>query len=155
MTQQEREALIAQIEALPQQLEELTAAASEEQLVRPYRERGWNARQVIHHLADSHMHAYTRSKRIVAEENPTLQPYNQVVWAGFEDASTGPLEPSLTLLRGMHARWAAFFRSLPEFAWTRTAFHPERGTVTLEAQLQLDANHGARHLGHIRLGLGR
>jgi hypothetical protein len=155
MTAQEREGMIAKIEALPELLEAEIMGATDEQLERPYREGGWTSRQVIHHLADSHMHAFLRAKRIVNEDNPTLQPYDQDAWASQVDASSGPLEPSLAILEGIHARWAAFFRSLPEEAWKRTAFHPERGSMTLEDILRIYSGHGEKHLGHIRQGLGK
>jgi hypothetical protein len=155
MTADERAERIAKIEALPGQLEAALAGATEAQLSRPYREGGWNSRQVVHHLADSHMNAYLRAKKVVTEENPTLQPYDQDVWASHADGSTGPLEPSLAILRGLHARWAAFLKSLPEAAWARTAFHPERGNITLEDLLKTYSGHGEKHVGHIRAGIGK
>lgn len=153
MTQADREAMIAKIAALPDLLEAAIAGVPEEALLRPYREGGWNSRQVIHHLADSHMHAFIRAKKIVNEDNPTLQPYNQDVWAEQPDGSSGPLEPSLAILRGVHARWAAFLRSLPEEAFGRTAFHPERGAMTLGDLLRIYSGHGEKHIGHIRQGI--
>jgi hypothetical protein len=155
MSPQEREFLIAKIEALPALLEKELAGATEAQLSRPYGEGKWNARQVVHHLADSHMHAFLRAKKVANEDKPTLQPYDQDVWATAPDASTGPLETSLSILRGLHARWAAFLRSLPESAWPRTAYHPERGNITLEDLLRTYSGHGEKHIGHIRLGLGK
>lgn len=154
MTSEERAPLISAIENLPSQLEALIRGASEAQLSRVYKPGGWNSRQVIHHLADSHMHAYLRCKKIVAENNPTLQPYDQDVWAVMDDGHTGPLEHSLNILKGLHARWTAFLRSVSESAWTRTAFHPERGEVTLESMLKTYAGHGEKHLVHIRTGIG-
>jgi hypothetical protein len=154
MTQAERDALIAKIEALPGLLESTLAGVPEPALLQPYREGGWNARQVVHHLADSHMSAFLRAKKVVNEENPTLQPYDQDVWAAQADGSTGPLEPSLQIIRGVHARWAAFLRSLPETAWSRTGFHPERGPLTLEDLLRIYSGHGEKHVGHIRQGIG-
>jgi hypothetical protein len=146
--------MIGKIEALPGLLEKTIAGASEEALLRPYREGGWNSRQVIHHLADSHMNAFIRAKKIVNEENPTLQPYDQDLWATQADGSSGPLEPSLQILRGVHARWAAFLRTLPTEAFARTAFHPERGALTLDDLLRIYSGHGEKHVGHIRQGLG-
>lgn len=155
MTQAERDIMIAKIEALPAELEKELAGASDEALAQPYREGGWNSRQVVHHLADSHMHAFLRCKFVVNEEKPTLKPYDQDVWASQSDASDGPLEHSLAILRGLHARWAAFLKSLPESAWTRPAYHPERGDMILEDFLRIYSGHGEKHIGHIRQGLGR
>lgn len=150
-----REELIAKIEALPAELRRLIAGASPEQLDRPYRPGGWTSRQVIHHLADSHMHAYIRCRLIVLENDPPLKPYDQDTWAALPDASQGPIEPSLAILDGLHPRWAAFFRSVPDDAWTRKGYHPEYGAVTLERLLETYAAHGEKHLNHIRAGLAQ
>ncbi len=154
MTLQERQICIEKIEALPALLRAAIAGATDEQLSRPYRDGGWNSRQVIHHLADSHMMAFIRAKKVVAEDNPSLQAYDQNVWAGYADASTGPLEPSLSIIEGVHARWAAFLRSLPESAWSRTAVHQERGAMSLEDLLRIYSGHGEKHIGHIKAGIG-
>jgi len=150
----DREAYIDRLEVLPEQLDALIAHATDAQLLNPYKPDGWNSRQVVHHLADSHMNAYIRSKLILTEENPPLKPYNQDAWAILPDGSTGLLATSLSILRGLHARWGAFFRALPEEAWTRSGLHPENGSMTLESILVSYTNHGETHLGHIRLGLG-
>lgn len=155
MTRSEREELIARIEALPALLRELIAGATDEELARPYRPGGWNSFQVIHHLADSHMNLFVRARLIITESTPPLKPYNQDEWAKLADASGQPLEPSLKILDGVHARLAPLFRSLPEEAWKRTAYHPERGPLSLESLLALYAGHGEKHLDHIRQGIGR
>lgn len=153
MTAEERQACVDRIAALPALLRAAIAGASDEQLARPYREGGWNARQVIHHLADSHMMAYIRFKKVVAEDNPALQAYDQDVWAEYGDASTGALEPSLSIIEGLHARWAAFLKALPEPAWSRTAVHQERGPLTLEDLLRIYSGHGEKHIAHIKAGI--
>jgi hypothetical protein len=155
MTGEERNVLIQKLEALPGQVAAAIAGSTEQQLLRPYREGGWNSRQVVHHLADSHMNAYIRSRLILTEDHPPLKPYDQDAWAKLPDSSTGPLSHSLEILRGLHARWAAFFRSLPEPAWTRTGFHPEYGDVSLEEILLSYVRHGENHVEHIKAGIGR
>lgn len=141
---------IEAIKSLPGALREVVRGLSDEQLDTPYREGGWTVRQVVHHVADSHMHAYIRMRRIVTEDHPNIQPYNQDIWAATPDTVAGPIEPSLVILMGLHARWASFLEHLPETAWTRTAFHPERGEVTLASTLATYAGHGTKHCGHIR-----
>lgn len=148
-----REFLIRAIAELPGQVEAALSGATDAQLMQPYREGGWNARQVVHHLADSHMNAFIRCRLILTEDNPPLKPYDQDAWAQLPDSCGGPLEPSLAILRGLHARWAAFFRALPDEAWTRQGLHPENGPMTLAAILEGYAAHGLRHLEHIRAGL--
>jgi hypothetical protein len=154
MTATERESFIAKLEALPAQLRHLIAGATDEQLSRPYRDGGWTSFQVIHHLADSHMQMFVRAHLIITEDNPPLKPYNQDDWAKLTDASSQPVEPSLRILDGVHERIVRLYRSLPDAAWTRTAFHPERGPMSLQDMLVLYANHGEKHLGHIRQGIG-
>jgi hypothetical protein len=148
-----RDALIGKIEKLPDLLRAALAGATSAQLARPCRPGGWNARQVLHHLADSHMTSYLRCKLIVTETGPTLKAYNQDDWAILSDAFQGPIEPSLAILSGLHQRWTAFFRALPDSAWTRVGYHTENGPVTLERILDYYAAHGERHLAQIRLAL--
>ena len=148
-----RDSLIQSIAELPAQIEAALTGATDAQLMRPYRAGGWNARQVVHHLADSHMNSFIRCRLILTEDTPPLKPYDQDAWARLADSCTGPLEPSLAILRGLHGRWAAFFRSLPEEAWTRTGLHPDNGPMTLAGILEGYAAHGQRHLEHIRIGL--
>jgi hypothetical protein len=150
-----REARIAQLETLPARLEQVLRGASAQALDTTYRDGGWTARQVVHHLADSHMNAYIRSRLILTEERPALKPYDQDAWAALPDASSGPLEVSLAILRGLHTRWASFFRALPEDAWSRTGLHPEIGAVTLADILDSYAAHGDRHLDHVRAAIQR
>lgn len=138
---------------LPGLVRTAVAGASSEQLEQPYREGGWNTIQVVHHLADSHMNAYIRCRLIVTEQGPTLKAYDQDAWAVLPDARTGPLETSLAILDGLHARWAAFFEALPESAWERVGYHTENGPMTLSRILESYAAHGEKHLGHIRQGI--
>lgn len=150
-----RDACIQKIRALPRLVREAVAGATEEQLGRRYRDGGWNARQVIHHLADSHMNAYIRTRLILTEQGPTLKAYDQDAWARLADAAEGPLEPSLAILDGLHARWAALFEALPEEALEQVGYHTENGPVTLKRILESYAAHGDLHLGHIRQGIGK
>jgi uncharacterized damage-inducible protein DinB len=147
-TEQRREG-IARIAELPRLVEEAVRGLDDSQLDTPYRDGGWTVRQVVHHLADSHMNAYIRSKLTLTEEHPPLKPYDQDEWAKLRDTTASPLAPSLAILRGLHERWVALFESVPEEGWSRTAYHPERGDITLDDQLALYARHGAHHVGQI------
>jgi len=147
-TAEERQKQIDRIEELPRLLEEAVRGLDDEQLDTPYREGGWTVRQVVHHLADSHANAVTRMKLILTEDHPTLKTYDQDEWAGLADSAL-PLEPSLAIVRGLHQRCTALLRAVPEEAWPRTAFHPERGDITLDDLLGLYAGHGANHVRQI------
>jgi hypothetical protein len=146
---EERHRRIATIRAFPRHLADALAGLSDSQLDTPYREGGWTVRQVVHHLADSHMHAYLRMKLIAAEENPPLKPYDQDQWGAMPDSRTAPLGSSLSILTGLHERWALFLERLDQNAWERTGNHPERGVVTLESMLATYAEHGRKHIRHI------
>ena len=142
-------AMISEIETLPSQLEEAVRGLDDSQLDTPYRAGGWTVRQVVHHVADSHMNAFIRMKLILTEENPTLKPYDQDRWAAQADVSGVPVERSLEIVRGLHARWVLLLRAAGEAAWQRPAHHPERGKVTLEDMLKTYSGHGRKHVGHI------
>lgn len=146
---QERKALIQKIDELPSLLTDAVHGLNDAQLDTPYRDGGWTVRQVVHHVADSHMNAFLRFKWMLTEQHPNIKTYNQDVWATSPEYSM-PLEPSLTLIRGLHARWSAMLQSVTtEEQWNRTANHPENGAVTLDRMLQIYANHGEKHCGHI------
>lgn len=146
----QRGALVDAIRQFPEELELVLRDLPAEALDRPYRDGGWTIRQLVHHLADSHMNAYVRFRLGLTEEHPTIRPYDQGGWAALPDASQDPLTPSLRILEGVHARWASLLRSTPAEAFGRTIHHPESGDMTLDTLLQLYAWHGRHHLEHIR-----
>ena len=142
-------AMIDAIAALPDSLEAAVKGLNDAQLDTRYREGGWTVRQVVHHVADSHMNAFIRMKLILTEDNPTLKPYNQDVWAIQPDVNGIPLEPSLHIIRGLHLRWVALLRSVTGNSWQSPGFHPERGKVLLEDMLRIYSGHGEKHVGQI------
>ncbi len=146
--------MIDAIAALPDQIEAAVKGLSDAQLDTPYREGGWTVRQVVHHLADSHMNAFIRMKLLLTEDKPTLKPYNQDVWATQADVRAVPIASSLSILRGLHARWTLLLRQVPDAGWSRKGIHPERGEVTMQSMLQTYSGHGAKHVEQI-LGLRR
>jgi hypothetical protein len=140
---------IARIAALPESLAAAVSGLSEAQLDARSPEDIWNVRQVAHHLADSHMNAFIRTKLIVTEDRPTLKPYDQDAWALLPDTEAMPIEASLGILRGLHARWVKLFESLADGDWGRTGLHPENGEVTVDSILRGYADHGEEHLEQI------
>jgi DinB superfamily len=147
-TTDQRTAKIAQIAGFPPALREAVEDLTDEQLDTPYRDGGWTVRQVVHHVADSHMSGYLRCRWTVAEDHTTLKTYDQDRWATFADSAL-PVAPSLTILDGLHERWVAFLSSLPDDAWSRTAIHPDRGEITLDDLLDTYSHHGANHVKQI------
>ncbi|MCE1252353.1 MAG: DinB family protein [Anaerolineae bacterium] len=108
----------------------------------------WTVRQVVHHVADAHINGFTRMKLIASENLPILKPYNQEAWAAQADNSL-PIESSLEILRGLHARWAVFLAGLPEESWKRNGVHLENGLVSLENLLNIYVKHGEAHIEQI------
>ncbi|RPI25773.1 MAG: putative metal-dependent hydrolase [Acidobacteria bacterium] len=155
MEHNERKECIRRIEQLPSQLEKAVANLSDQQLDMKFREGGWTVRQLVHHLADSHANAYIRLRLALTEDKPTIRPYNQDDWSNLEDARTLPVGSSLDILRGLHHRWVALMKSMPEKAWGRRLVHPERGEMSLDDILKIYAGHGEKHLEHIKTALTR
>ncbi|GJQ20994.1 MAG: putative metal-dependent hydrolase [Bacteroidia bacterium] len=145
----DRKTLIAQIAAAPNEVRKAVAGMNDVQLDTPYRDGGWTVRQVVHHLADSHMNAYIRFKLAVTEEHPTIKPYDETAWARLPEAAGAPVDISLDLLESLHRRWVMFLDDLKPEDFRRTVNHPENGTMTLETILQLYAWHGRHHVAHI------
>jgi hypothetical protein len=144
-------AAIDTIGALPRDLQKAVARLTMKQLDTPYRDGGWTGRQVVHHLADSHVNCYIRFRLALTETGPTIKPYDEKAWAELTDARSGPLDMSLALLEGLHARWVALMRSMTADDFLRTYLHPERGEMTLERTVRLYAWHCRHHLAHLAL----
>lgn len=137
------------IKYLPQLLERAVEQLDEYQLETAYREGGWNIRQVVHHVADSHMNALTRFKLGLTEDNPTIKPYLEAEWAKLADVQL-PVNISITLLHALHARWHQLLVHITDEQWNRTLVHPEhQQTFTLWYMLGLYAWHGKHHVAHI------
>ncbi len=139
---------IKEIEDLPQLLRDAVKDLVDSQLDTPYRSGGWTIRQVVHHLADSHMNAYIRFKLALTEENPVIKPYEEGKWAELSDSQLS-VDISLALLEALHIRWVNLLRSLVPEDLKRTFFHPESGHVSVGTNIGIYAWHGRHHLSHI------
>ena len=104
---------------------------------------------MTHHVPDSHLNAYIRTKLALTEDEPTIKPYRENLWAELEDTRATPIEVSLGLLDAVHHRWMLILRSLGEDDFKRTFRHPELGLVRLDTNLALYAWHGRHHTTHI------
>jgi uncharacterized damage-inducible protein DinB len=149
VTPQMRGEFIAQIAAAPEALRNAVEGLSEDQLDTPYRPEGWTVRQVIHHVADSHMHSNIRMRFALTSAEPTIMPYPEAVWAELPDARNAPVDASLLLLENLHHRWVALLKSMSSADFGRTFRHPELGVVRLDTNLALYAWHGRHHTAHI------
>ncbi|MBI2421271.1 MAG: putative metal-dependent hydrolase [Candidatus Hydrogenedentes bacterium] len=137
------------VAALPAQLRAAVAGLNDAQLDTPYREDGWTLRQVVHHLADSHMNAYIRFKLALTEESPTIKPYFEERWAEQQEARTAPIDVSLDLIDALHARWSMALRNMSDPDFNRTFVHPESGLTRLDVNLGIYSWHGRHHVAHI------
>ena len=145
-----KEEWLADIMFLPQAIENAISNLDEVQLQTPYREGGWTVHQVVHHVADSHMNAYCRFKLGYTEENPTIRPYDENLWATTSDVQSLPVNISITLLYTLHKRWHEFLKSFTAADFQRTIFHPEhKKEFTLWHLLGMYAWHGRHHVAHI------
>jgi hypothetical protein len=151
VTPQKRAAWIAAIGAFPAELEPALASVGPARLDVPYREGGWTARQVVHHMADSHLNAYVRFRLALTEEEPTVKPYEESRWAELIDARTEDPAVSIGILHGVHRRLHVLLRSLGADDFARTARHPQFGPITVDWLLQMYAWHGRHHIGHLKL----
>lgn len=133
---------------LPERLRAAVKGLNDAHLDTSYRDGGWTVRQLIHHLADSHMNSYVRFKLALTEDWPTIKPYDEAAWAQLRDSSQ-PIEPSLELIAALHARWVTLLESMTEGDFRRGFNHPERGRQNLAVALALYDWHSRHHTAHI------
>lgn len=149
ITSELRSAAIDAIAGLPDRMRAAVANLDDAQLDTPYRPEGWTIRQVVHHVADSHMNGVIRVKLALTEEIPTIKPYDENAWALLADMQL-PVLVSLGLIEGIHARWTAIYRAMKATDFERSFVHPELGAqLTLDWHLQNYAWHSHHHLAHI------
>ena len=149
ITPETRAAYIADIAALPNNLTTAICGFTDEQFDTPYRDGGWTVRQVVHHLADSHVNAYARLRHALTEDEPLIKTYQEALWAELPDARTEPPTVSLLLLEALHRRWTVLLNSIEPAAFARVARHPENGPMTVDILTALYAWHSRHHVAHI------
>lgn len=134
----------------PGKLKLLIGDWTDEQLDTQYRKGGWRVRQLVNHLADSHMHSYIRFKLALTEDNQTIKTYDEAKWAELQDSFTIDIKPALQLLKGLHKRWVYELKSLTNKEFESTFFHPEQNRkITLRESLAFYAWHCDHHYAHI------
>ncbi len=146
-----RQKCAEELEQFPERLTTLLKGIDGERVDVPYRPGGWTVRQLVHHLADSHGQALHRFKLALTEDKPHIKPYKEALWAEHDDARTVPLEPSLGIIAGTHARWVVLLRSMKDADFARAFYHPDQQRdIELAEALELYVWHGAHHLAHIQ-----
>ena len=144
----DRPLAVAAIQEFPALLRDAYAGLDGLQLDTPYRDGGWTLRQLAHHIADSHMHAFARVKFALVEDWPTIKPYDEKRWAETAEVR-GPVDAPLALLAGLHPRWAALLQALTPGEWECGYVHPESGRTTITQAAALYSWHGRHHLAHV------
>lgn len=146
-----RDEWIEAIAQFPESLASEVAGLSEVELQWPYRPEGWTIQQVVHHCADSHMNCLMRFKLALTEEQPTIRPYEEALWAQLADTTESPIVWSLQLLDGLHKKWVFLLKKMTDEDFERTFIHPEHGKVfSLKEALGMYAWHSNHHLAHVR-----
>ena len=148
LTASERQTRIQALRDFPDQLQALVEGLTDEQLHTHFLPHEWTVAQNVHHVADSHLNAFLRTKLLLTQDHPTVIAYDQDVWATLPDVAL-PISVSITLLRGLHARFVAIFESLNDEQFARTGVHPANGEITVESLLITYSDHGLAHLDQI------
>ena len=150
ITQEQIESWISILEHFPSRLERLVKDLTNKQLDTPYRREGWTVRQVVHHLADSHHHSYTRFKWALTEEKPVIKAYNEKSWAELPDAKTAPIEMSLNHLKAIHYKLVYLLKSISFDHLNKCFIHPETNEeVVLKQNIGIYEWHSNHHYAHI------
>ncbi len=138
------------IRFLPNHLENSVSNLDEFQLNTAYRDGGWTIQQIVHHLADSHMNAFIRTKLALTENNPTIKPYDQNLWAVTPEIYSLPVNVSFTFLHALHIRWHELLKAMNMAQLERTIHHPEYNRqMTVWNILGLYAWHSKHHVAQI------
>lgn len=149
ITAENRTEWLHEIATLPEKLRRAVLNLTDAQLNTAYRPGGWTIRQVVHHLADSHMNSYQRFRLALTENSPVVKTYDEAAWAELFDAKGAEIQPSPKLLEALHDRWVTLLSSLTDAQFARTFRHPEWGEVRLDWVLAHYAWHCRHHLAHI------
>jgi len=143
---------IDEIEKLPSRIIDLATNFTEKQLEQPYRQGGWTARQVIHHIHDSHHNGYIRFKWALTEDMPIIKAYNEQLWAELFDTKTAPIQLSLDVIKALHAKWVFFLKGLSDSDLKKAFVHPEGNVmISLAEDIGIYAWHGNHHLAHLHI----
>ena len=149
LSPEQKQQYLTDIAQTPGRLRAVVRELSDQQLDTPYRDGGWTPRQVVHHVADSHMNSYIRFKLALTEEDPIIKPYLEDRWAELPEAKHAPIEVSLALIDSLHQRWMRMLSELTDEDWKRAFRHPAMGPMSLEKSLALYSWHGRHHVAHV------
>lgn len=138
----------------PEKISSLTRHLSGAEKSWKYRPEGWMIKQVVHHCSDSHINSFCRFKLALTEDNPTIRPYEEQLWAELIDGKDDDLTDSLNLLFAVHSKWVKLLESLTKDQLNLTFRHPASGEIkTLKENIGIYAWHCNHHEAHINQAL--
>ena len=153
LNQLDRANLLDQFRTGYADVEAALAGISEVELDHPAPDGGWTAREVAHHLADSEATAYVRLRRLIAEDGPLIQAYDEPEYARRLHYDR-PIASSLAVLRGVREASLSLLESLTPEEWERSGTHEESGAYSVDGWLGIYANHAHDHANQIRAARG-
>jgi hypothetical protein len=144
-----RAELIARYRAGADAVDAALAGASDADLDAAPKDGGWSPRMVVRHLADSESNSYLRVRKLLAEDDPVVQGYDEEEYARRLHYDR-PVETSLAVFRAVRASTAELLERLEEQHWGRAGTHTESGPYTMDDWLEIYAAHAFDHAEQIR-----
>lgn len=150
MTKDERRTLIEQYGAgFDEVLKSLEGFPESQFSARPLPGK-WSAREIVHHLADSEMTSAIRLRKLLTEDAPQIQAYDQDFYAESLRYNERDHAPALEAFRGARSTTTQLLDAMTEDDWKREGTHSESGRYTAEDWLRIYASHAHDHAAQIR-----
>ena len=149
MSEAGRKALLERFRGGADEVDAALEGITDEELDRRPASGDWTAREVVHHLADSEATAYVRLRRLIAEDEPVIQGYDEPEYARRLHYDR-PVAASLAVLRAVRQASLELLESLNDAEWARTGIHSESGAYSVDRWLQIYASHSHDHANQIR-----
>jgi uncharacterized damage-inducible protein DinB len=145
----ETEPLLERFRLCADRISAAVSGASAEQLDWEPAPGKWTIRRIVCHVADTELVAGDRIRRILAEDNPTLIPFDQDAWAERLDYHRRDIACTVEMFRLLRKIHSEMLAALPEEAWNRSGIHTERGRVTLADTVRTHSRHVESHARQI------
>ena len=150
MTNEERQTLVAQYKAGYDEVANSLEGFPEEHLTARPLPGKWSAREIVQHLADSEMNSAIRLRKLLTEDDPQIQGYDQEDYAARLRYNERDMAPALDALRGARATTGQLLDTMSLDDWAREGTHTESGRYTAENWLTIYAAHAHNHAAQIR-----